>query len=179
VEPELSALDSRPSTLDSQGVVAALCTSDQKGTPKEPVWCAVFEREFGILGDAHAGPGPRQLSILDVKDHEYMRSKLPDIHFGAFGENLVFEGIDLSQFGVGSRFLLGEKVEISITQIGKTCHARCAIFEKTGDCIMPRAGLFARVLGNGPVWVGDTVRVLEHLTRGASGPETSLKEPLR
>lgn len=136
------------------GKILALCVSEKKGTLKKPVTEAVFRENWGIEGDAHAGTWHRQVSLLGAEKIDEFRKKLWVEH-GAFGENLVAEGFDLRALPVGTRLLAGEEVVLEITQIGKECHESCAIRKQTGDCIMPREGIFARVIRGGTVRVGD------------------------
>jgi molybdopterin adenylyltransferase len=143
-----------------RGIIRAICISERKGTAKQPVGAAQLVTDHGLLGDAHAGPGHRQVSLLDHADVLAMQQRLPQLAFGAFGENLVVEGLDFSALGLGSVLRVGEQAQLRISQIGKLCHHPCAIFRTTGDCIMPRAGLFARVIAGGPLAVGDVVEVL-------------------
>lgn len=147
-----------------QGKVAFVCVSEKKGTPKRAVPEGQLLANHGLAGDAHAGPWHRQVSLLDAQDIEFMRSKGLKLRPGAFGENLVVEGLKLDQLGIGSRIAVGT-AELEITQVGKECHTRCAIFYKTGDCIMPRAGLFARVRQGGAVRPGDTLTVTHWVPR--------------
>jgi molybdopterin adenylyltransferase len=150
----------------SAGRIEAACTSSRKGTGKKPQGAADFIADHGIHGDAHAGPGHRQVSILSLSDIKQFRGKrLRALPHGAFGENLIISGIALEQVGLGSRLALGKNVELSVTQFGKICHTRCAIFRQTGDCIMPRLGVFARVLKNGRAVPGDKVRILKLIPR--------------
>ena len=144
-----------------KGKVQALCVSQAKGEQKRPVESAEFRAGHGLVGDAHAGAWHRQVSLLAAEDIDSVRSRLPDIAPGAFAENVVLSGVDLSGLGLGSRLQLGERVVLGITQIGKVCHSPCRIGRITGDCIMPRRGLFARVESGGPVRAGDPARVLE------------------
>jgi len=145
--------------------VEALCTSDKEGEQKRPVETAVFRTEHGIDGDAHAGRWHRQVSLLAAEDIEIVRRALPDVRPGAFAENVVVSGIDLAALGLGSRLRLGAAAILSVTQIGKVCHTPCAIGRLTGDCIMPRMGLFARVLEGGEVRVGDAAEVVALVPR--------------
>jgi len=149
--------------------VEALCTSANKGEPKRPVEAATFRPEHGIVGDAHAGAWHRQVSLLAAEDIETARRTLPDLAPdlapGAFAENVVTAGIDLGELGLGSRLRLGADVVLSVTQIGKVCHTPCAIGRLTGDCIMPRLGLFARVLEGGEVRVGEAAEVVVSVPR--------------
>jgi len=135
------------------GRVEAICTSERRGTPKSPVATATLRADHGIEGDAHAGSGHRQVSLLSAGDIQAFSAagKLA-IGSGAFAENLIISGLDLGVLGLGSQLRVGERALLTVTQIGKRCHHRCAIYQQTGDCIMPRVGLFARVL------VGDVIR---------------------
>lgn len=145
--------------------VEALCTGEKKGEPKQPVEAAVFRADHGIEGDAHAGPGHRQVSLLAAEDIETVRRTLPAVGPGSFAENVVTSGIDLARLGLGSRLRLGAEAVVSVTQIGKACHVPCAIGRLTGDCIMPRLGLFARVLAGGRVRAGDAAEVVALVPR--------------
>jgi molybdopterin adenylyltransferase len=139
------------------GRIRAISISSEKGMPKRNVPEAELRADFGIVGDAHAGSGPRQVSLLDMESIEELRRNGADISPGDFAENLTLEGIDLSALKVGHRLQVGETVELEVTQLGKRCHGRCRIFEKLGDCIMPRQGVFARVVTGGRIQVGDAV----------------------
>lgn len=136
------------------GKVLAVCTSPEKGTQKQNVGKALFIRDFGLEGDAHAGNWHRQVSLLSYERIEEFRKRGADVSFGAFGENLVVEGFDFGSMPVGTRFRCKD-VELRITQIGKECHHGCEIFQKMGDCIMPREGVFAVVEKGGEIMVGD------------------------
>ena len=143
------------------GRIEAICRSESKGVKKTLTSRGQLLAGFGLEGDAHGGEWHRQVSLLDVADVEIMRRRLPDLEFGAFAENLVLAGVDLAALGLGSRLRLGREAEVVFTQRGKTCHSRCAIYYQTGDCIMPRLGVFARVLASGNIQIGDEVEVLE------------------
>ena len=148
------------------GRVEALCISQNKGERKTPVQRALFCADHGIESDAHANTWHRQISILAAEDIESVRQKgLPDLAPGDFAENLVLSGMDLSSLGLGTRVRLGQDVILSITQIGKVCHTPCRIYKLTGDCIMPRLGLFARVETGGEVHVADPAETLEVIRR--------------
>lgn len=142
------------------GAVAAVCTSEITGQQKTPIERGYLRAGLGLEGDAHAGPGHRQVSLLDEADVEMMRSKGLTLEPGAFGENLVIRGADLGALVPGARVMIGDSAVLEITQRGKECHTRCAIYYQAGDCIMPRLGLFARVCCAGAVRAGDPV-VLE------------------
>jgi len=129
--------------------------------PKRNVPEAELRADFGLVGDAHAGSGPRQVSLLDIESMEELRRNGADISPGDFAENLTVEGIDLSALRVGRRLRIGGTVELEVTQLGKRCHGRCRIFEKLGDCIMPRQGVFARVVTGGRIRAGDAVELIK------------------
>ena len=140
------------------GKLLAICTSPRRGTVKTPVESAVLTPEWGIETDAHGGSWHRQVSLLSAEKIEQFRKKLW-VEYGAFGENLVVESFDLRTLPVPSRLAVGGAV-LELTQIGKECHNDCAIRQKTGDCIMPREGVFARVVQGGIIRVGDPVTLL-------------------
>ena len=140
-------------------VIRAICISDQKGTQKYRIPEGTFIEDHGIEGDAHAGKWHRQVSLLSAEKIEEFRKKGVQVEYGAFGENLVVEGCDLRSLPVGTRFAIGE-VLLKMTQIGKECHDHCAIYNVTGDCIMPREGVFAKVLRGGIVREGDSLDVI-------------------
>ena len=138
------------------GIVRAVCISKEKGTEKKPIPEGHFIENFGIEGDAHAGNWHRQVSLLSQEKIEAFRSKGADVAYGDFGENLVVEGFDLAALPTGTRFKIGDAV-LEVTQIGKECHSHCEIYQRMGDCIMPREGIFARVLHGGRIEKGDEV----------------------
>ncbi|MGB9866634.1 MAG: MOSC domain-containing protein [Bacillota bacterium] len=140
------------------GKVVAVCISAKKGEPKRDVGEAMAIEGFGLQGDAHAGGWHRQVSLLALEDIELMRSKGFKVGPGDFAENVTVEGLDLSALKPGMRVTIG-RVELEVTQIGKECHSGCAVFKLTGDCIMPRKGIFARVLKGGMIRKGDAVLV--------------------
>jgi len=140
------------------GEIRALCLSEKRGTAKQATDRAFFITEYGIDGDAHAGDWHRQVSLLGLGEIEDFRARGADVEFGAFGENVVAEGFRFKELPVGTRLRVGQ-VFFEITQIGKKCHSHCEIFHRVGDCIMPREGVFARVLHGGWVTVGDTLEI--------------------
>ena len=142
------------------GRIMAVCTSPAKGTPKENVHSAEFLEDYGIKGDAHAGKWHRQISLLSLEEIESFRARGAVVEFGAFGENLVVSGYDFKTLPIGTRFACGEVV-LELTQIGKECHHGCSIFRIMGDCIMPREGVFCRVLHGGYIREGDEFYILE------------------
>lgn len=148
------------------GTVEAICVSARKGVKKTPWPSAEFVANYGIKGDAHAGPWHRQVSLLAASDIEEMRARgLASLKPGDFAENVVLSGLDLNALGLGSRLRLGAEVELTVTQLGKACHRPCAIYYQAGDCIMPRLGLFARVARGGTVSAGDPAAVVELVPR--------------
>ncbi len=136
--------------------VVAVCISEAKGERKSPVASARFRAGHGIDGDAHAGYGHRQVSLLAEESIEKMRQLGLAVAAGAFAENITTRGIDLLTLPVGTRLAVGETL-LEITQHGKECHSRCAIYEQAGDCVMPKEGVFARVLVGGVVSPGDRI----------------------
>ncbi len=148
----------------SKGTLRFVCTSQQKGTVKLAVEHARVVADHGIERDAHAGDWHRQVSLLGERDIDSMRALGLDLEPGAFGENLILEGLDLDVLGIGSCLRIGD-VELEISQIGKICHTRCAIYHRTGDCIMPRAGIFAKVLTGGVLKPGLSVDVTNLVPR--------------
>jgi molybdenum cofactor synthesis domain-containing protein len=148
------------------GRVEAICISVTKGEKKSPQPMAHFVAHNGIEGDAHAGCWHRQVSLLRAEDIEAMRLRaLRGLKYGDFAENLVVSGVDLGALGLGSRLRIAGETVLTVTQLGKACHQRCVIYHEAGDCIMPRLGVFARVLRGGVVTVGDAVEVLEIVPR--------------
>lgn len=142
------------------GRIVAVCTSPQKGMRKKNVGEGLLVPEHGLAGDAHTGTWHRQVSLLALESIEKMRRQGLDVHPGDFAENLTTQGIDLLGLPVGTRLKIGSQAVGEVTQIGKECHHRCAIYYQAGDCVMPREGIFIRVLEGGPVKVGDTIEVL-------------------
>lgn len=142
------------------GKVIAVCTSPEKGTQKTAVAEGNFIEDYGIEGDAHAGKWHRQVSLLSYDKIEAFRQRGARVENGAFGENLVVEGIDFSALPVGTRLACGNVV-LEITQIGKECYHGCAIFQQMGDCIMPREGVFAKVIRGGKICPGDEMTCME------------------
>lgn len=140
--------------------VVSVNISSTKGVCKTPLPEGRLEPDVGLVGDAHSGAWHRQLSLLAAESIDTMRAKGLEVNPGDFAENITTEGLTLHTLPVGTRLSLGE-VEVEVTQIGKECHAGCAIRQKTGDCVMPREGIFVRVLNPGTVKPGDPVRRLE------------------
>jgi molybdenum cofactor synthesis domain-containing protein len=142
------------------GKIIAVCISEKKGTQKKNIHYGEFIKEYGIKGDAHAGKWHRQVSLLSNEKIEAFKKKGAQLEEGAFGENLIVDGIDFRSLPVGTRFQCND-VLLELTQIGKECHTGCEIYQKMGDCIMPREGVFARVLSGGIIGEGDELTVLD------------------
>ena len=140
------------------GKVIAVCTSDRRGIQKQDVCSGHFDVDWGISGDAHAGKWHRQVSLLSADKIAAFNEKGAGVVPGAFGENLVVEGFDFRALPVGTLLRCGD-VLLEMTQIGKECHSHCEIYKKMGDCIMPREGVFARVLEPGTISVGDEMTI--------------------
>ncbi len=140
------------------GKVIAVCISEKKGTAKENREEALLIEDFGLEGDAHGGNWHRQVSLLSYEQVEAFRKRGANVEAGAFGENLLVAGFDFKSLPVGT-ILACNEVVLEITQIGKECHAHCTIYHQVGDCIMPREGVFARVLTGGKIKVGDEMYV--------------------
>ena len=141
------------------GKIIAVNISEKKGTQKKNVHRAKLIEEFGIENDAHAGKWHRQVSLLSYEKIEEFKAKGAPIDDGAFGENLIVSGYDLKSLPVGTRLKCND-VLLEMTQIGKECHHGCQIFQKMGECIMPREGVFAKVLHGGKIKAGDEMIVL-------------------
>ncbi|MDY7032880.1 MAG: MOSC domain-containing protein [Thermodesulfobacteriota bacterium] len=140
-----------------KGKVVAVCTSKKKGVRKEDIKKGILIEGFGLKGDAHGGDWHRQVSLLALESIQKMRDKGLDVHPGDFAENITTKGIDLPGLPIGKRIRIGERIILEVTQIGKKCHTGCAIFQQTGDCIMPKEGIFARVITGGDIEVGNEI----------------------
>ena len=140
--------------------IVSIAISEKKGTRKTRLNRATLRRNHGIEGDAHSGPWRRQVSFLSSENIEKSRQAGLDVTFGDFAENIATTGVDWKTVPVGTRVEMGETAVVEITQIGKTCHKKCAIFYQAGDCIMPREGVFARVIQGGMIHCGDDVRII-------------------
>ncbi|MFA7404512.1 MAG: MOSC domain-containing protein [Pelobacteraceae bacterium] len=136
--------------------VLAVCISENKGERKKPVVSVELRENHGIVGDGHAGDWHRQVSLLAQESIDKMRAMGLDVSAGDFAENITTSGIDLVSLPIGSRLQVGETL-LEVTQIGKECHTRCAIYYQAGDCVMPKEGIFARVITGGVIKPGDSV----------------------
>ena len=155
LENKSSSLVPRPSR---SGYVVAINISENKGERKKNIEESLLLEEHGLEGDAHAGDWHRQVSLLAEESIEKMREMGLDVSSGDFAENITTKGINLVSLPVGTKLMTGETL-LEVTQIGKVCHDRCAIYYQAGDCVMPREGIFCRVLKGGQIKVGDEVKI--------------------
>ena len=140
-------------------IVKAVCISEKKGERKRPVASVELREQHGIVGDAHAGEWHRQISLLASESIDKMRAMGLDVDAGDFAENITTTGIDLVSLPIGTRLKIGPTL-LDVTQIGKECHNRCAIYDQAGDCVMPKEGIFARVMVGGVISPGNGVEIL-------------------
>jgi MOSC domain-containing protein YiiM len=143
-----------------KGKIVAVCTSEKTGTRKTNVGSALIKINWGIEGDAHAGEWHRQVSLLAMESIDKMRAQGLEVGPGDFAENITTEGLVLYELPIGTRMRMGETLA-EVTQIGKVCHDRCSIYYQAGDCVMPREGIFVRILQGGQVNVGDEIEILD------------------
>jgi molybdopterin adenylyltransferase len=143
------------------GKVVQVSVSDEKGVPKTGVEEVRLVVEWGVEGDAHAGAWHRQVSLLAVESIRRMQQRGLAVRPGDFAENITTEGLDLLALPIGTRLRVGAQAVVEVTQIGKECHSGCAIFRQVGQCIMPKEGIFARVVTAGTVRAGDLIQVTE------------------
>lgn len=146
-------------TGTQKGKVLAVNISEEKGTKKTNVQSCSLLKDFGLKGDAHAGPWHRQVSLLANESIEKMKAKGLKVGFGDFAENITTEGVDLVNLPIGTEIRIGKSIILRVTQIGKECHERCAVYYQAGDCVMPREGIFAEVVSEGEVKVGDDIMI--------------------
>jgi MOSC domain-containing protein YiiM len=142
------------------GKILAVNISQKKGEKKNNIPCGLFVENLGLENDAHAEPGIRQVSLLAKESIEKIKAKGLDVQYGDFAENLTTEGIDLPSLPVGTKLKVGNKVLLEVSQIGKVCHNRCNIFYTVGDCVMPREGIFAKVLTGGEIKINDPIEII-------------------
>lgn len=144
------------------GKVLAVNISGKKGEKKNNIGCGLFLENLGLENDAHAEPGIiRQVSLLARESIDKIRAKGLNVNHGDFAENLTTEGIDLPSLPVGTRLKVGRGVLLEVSQIGKVCHSRCNIFYAVGDCVMPKEGIFAKVLSGGEIKIDDKIEIIE------------------
>ena len=142
-----------------KGKVLAVNVSEEKGTKKTNVQSCTLLKDFGLKGDAHGGPWHRQVSLLANESIEKMKAMGLKVGYGDFAENITTEGIDLVHLPIGTEIQIGKSVVLRVTQIGKECHTRCAIYYQAGDCVMPKEGIFAEVVNEGDVKAGDKIMI--------------------
>jgi MOSC domain-containing protein YiiM len=145
-----------------EGRVVAVSISLEKGVKKTNIRSGKFINNYGLENDAHAGDWHRQVSLLAIESISKIRTKGLDVNPGDFAENITTEGIRLWELPVGTRLKLGEDALVEVTQIGKECHDRCAIYKQVGDCVMPREGIFVKVLKGGTIGPADGISVFKN-----------------
>ncbi len=145
--------------INMEGKVLSVCISSEKGKKKREVNSARLIPDWGIEGDAHAGHWPRQVSFLSIEEINKMKRLIPDLMPGDFAENIDTQGIDIDQIKIGDRIIIGDNIVLEVSQIGKECHSGCEIQKLTGECIMPKKGVFAKVLKGGIVKKDNFIRV--------------------
>jgi molybdopterin adenylyltransferase len=144
-----------------KGRVLGVNISEKKGTKKTNIKSCALLKDFGLKDDAHAGPWHRQVSLLANESIEKMRAKGLKVSYGDFAENITTEGIDLVRLPIGTEIRIGNSIILRVTQIGKECHTRCAIYYEAGDCVMPKEGIFTEVVNEGEVKVGDEIIIAQ------------------
>ncbi len=144
--------------MEQEAVIVSLNVSTKKGTKKEPVDSVELKIDHGIVDDAHAGKWHRQISLLAEESIDFMRKQGLELDFGAFAENITTKGVALASLPIGT-ILANDNVALEVTQIGKKCHQGCDIFKQIGDCIMPREGIFAKVIKEGSLQCGDILKI--------------------
>jgi len=145
--------------MENKGIIKAVSISERKGMRKKNVPSVELRESFGIVGDAHAGVGNRQVSLLAQESIEKMRAKGLKVNAGDFAENITTQGIELMDLAVGAKLQLGDGAILQLTQKGKECKTRCSIYYQAGDCVMPREGIFAAVLRGGVIKPQDEIIV--------------------
>ena len=146
--------------MSEKGEVVAVCTSKRKGVPKRDIGTGMLRVDWGLEGDAHAANWHRQVSLLAMESIDKMKAKGLNVHPGSFAENITTQGLVLHTLPVGTKMRLGGALA-EVTQIGKICHEKCAIYYQAGDCVMPREGIFVKILTPGSVSTGDAVEILD------------------
>jgi len=143
------------------GKIISVNISKDKGEKKHNIQKCMLIKDKGLKDDAHAGFMHRQVSLLAQESINKIKNMGIDVVPGDFAENITTEGIELPSLPIGTKLLVGDGIVLRVTQIGKECHARCAIFQQVGDCVMPREGIFTEVLNEGEIKVGDTIKVAQ------------------
>ncbi len=145
---------------DTTAKIVAISISEKKGQRKHNIPEAELITDFGMKGDAHAGNWHRQISLLGIASIDLMKAKGAPVAPGDFAENITVEGVVLYELPIGTKLIIGDGIELEVTQIGKECHSGCEIQKLVGSCIMPTQGIFARVIKGGMIRVGDAVQVI-------------------
>ena len=146
-----------------KGKVLAVCRSEEKGTMKKEISSGKLVEGFGLKGDAHGGDWHRQISLLDKESIDKMRGKGYKINNGDFAENITTEGMTLYELEIGTKLFVGEEIILEVTQIGKKCHYDCEIAQKIGECVMPKEGIFAKVIKGGEIKAGDEIKAANEI----------------
>ena len=145
----------------ASGQIIAVCSSPQKLTKKLDVGEGILKENYGMLGDAHGSSTThRQVSLLAMESIEKMHEMGLDVHPGDFAENITTKGVELTSLSLGTKIMMGENSILEVTQIGKECHNRCSIYQQAGDCIMPKEGIFTRVIKGGRITIGDVIKII-------------------
>ncbi len=160
-------------TGPNRGRVLSVNISEKKGTRKTNINSCPVLKDFGLKDDAHGGPWHRQVSLLANESIQKMRAMGLNVGYGDFAENITTEGIDLVHLPIGTVIRIGKQVVLRVTQIGKECHERCAIYYQAGDCVMPKEGIFAEVIHDGKVAAGDEIVIEDTLT---TEPQSAQRE---
>ncbi len=154
-------MNSHNRNIKAGGKIIAINISEKKGMKKKDIGRAYVKEDYGIEDDAHSGDWHRQVSLLAMESIDKMKQKGLDVEPGSFAENITTEGIDLIGLGIGTTLQMGNDVRLEITQLGKVCHDRCAIYFEAGDCVMPKEGIFAKVLKAGWIENQDEIKVIK------------------
>ena len=158
--PEDRGLVTKEGCAMKKGTIVGVCISERRGTQKENVHKGMLKENWGLENDAHAGDWHRQVSLLSYERVQEFNARGGNVTDGAFGENLLVSGIDCAKLPIGTKLACGDAL-LEVTQIGKECHSHCEVYKRVGDCIMPREGIFTRVLRGGPISEGNEITVLE------------------
>lgn len=154
--------------MNKKGKILSICVSSEKGTKKNEVHSALFIADWGIKGDAHAGKWHRQVSLLSKEDIDKMKELIPNLQPGDFAENIVTQGVDLDHVKIGDMIQIGKNIILEVSQIGKKCHTGCQIQILTGKCIMPKKGIFAKVLAGGRIEKNDFFKIQKQNSKNST-----------
>lgn len=154
-----------PGDKNMEAKILSVCISTEKGTKKEEVNTARLIDDWGIEGDAHAGRWHRQVSLLSIEEINKMKELIPNLKPGDFAENIITKGIDLDEISIGDRIIISRDIVLEVTQIGKKCHSACEIKKLTGECIMPKKGVFVKVLRGGQIEKDNFLKVQKFISQ--------------